>query len=206
MSGYKVKVLQPNNWRRYPVGRLDISVGKEKHEGEKFAAAVLWAEQKFSHVIISVADTLQRFNYMAEGLDKEAAYNLSYKMGTDWIMRNRKYLEGKTIIRWDERLNHPLYKQYIKRTKQTINHCKNLRDSIKLEALDYTSRIGSELTSERMQYLIEEIAVFDMLFKIEPAADVYPGSILPFWEHKAYESKAAFTRIDFTRRKKQTAA
>ena len=43
----------------------------------------------------------------------------------------------------------------------------------------HAQRKNLEITEDRINYLIEEITVFDMFFRIEPAADVYPGSILP---------------------------
>lgn len=200
MHEYKVKILKPNNWRRYPVGRLDISVGMPYHEGPKLEAAIGWASQRFSHIIISLADTLQRHNYMAEGMDADAAYNHSFRLGTEWLERNRATLEGATIIRWDQRLRHPLYGQFVSRTMGHLHTMPAFRESLEEEANGYAARKGLQVTQHRVDYLIEEIAVFDMLFRTEPAADVYPGSILPFWEQDIYENRAAFTRIDFTRK------
>lgn len=200
-NDYKVKILKPNNWRKYPVGRLDISVGMPYHEGEKLKAAVAWAGERFSHLIVSVADTLQRHNFMAEGMEKEAAYNHSYQLGTEWIERNHAILAGATIIRWDQRLMHPLYAQYTRRTLGHFADCPAFQASLEQEAGTYAIRKGQSVSADRINYLIEEVAVFDMLFCIEPAADVYPGSILPFWDQGIYQGKAAFTRIDFTRRK-----
>lgn len=201
MSEYKVKILKPNNWRKYPVGRLDISVGMPNHEGHKLEATIAWASQRFNHIIISVADTLQRHNYMAEGMEKEAAYNLSYQKGTEWIKRNQDILEGTTIIRWEQRLAHPLYAQYTKRTLDHLSMNSAFKYSLREEALSYASRKGLKVTEDRINYLVEEISVFDMLFGIEPAADIYPGSVLPFWEQDIYQTKAAFTRIDFLKKK-----
>jgi tRNA-dependent cyclodipeptide synthase len=201
MNAYKVKILQPNNWRRFPIGRLDVSVGMPNFEGEKLQATMQWAKGKFTHVIVSVADTLQRHNYLAKGVGLENAYNLSYKNGTDWIDRNAESLANTTIIRWDTRLNHPLYMQYLKKTQDHLNDDSALYDALINEAQAYAARKGLDVTNDRISYLIEEIAVFDLMFRVEPAADIYPGSILPFWEHKPYQDKAAFTRIDCIRRK-----
>ncbi|MCB9988312.1 MAG: tRNA-dependent cyclodipeptide synthase [Rhodospirillales bacterium] len=200
MNEYKVKILKPNNWRKYPVGRLDISVGMPNHEDRKFSATMAWAQRRFKHVIVSVADTLQRHNYMAEGMDQETAYTHSYDAGTAWIERHQEHLQNATVIRWDQRLTHPLYMQYMKRTLDHLMENPLFQQSLQDEALGYTARKGLAMTEDRINYLLEEIAVFDLLFKIEPAADVYPGSILPFWEHDIYKPKAAFTRIDFTRK------
>jgi hypothetical protein len=197
MHGYKVKILKPNNWARHPVGRLDISVGQPYHEGEKLRATMAWAKKRYSHVIVSVADTLQRHNF--EGLTTELSYALAEKAGSEWIVRNADILDGVTVIRWDQRLSHPLYSQYRIKTERMILDDKDLYGHMKAAAVEYAVRKGLQTGLNRMEYLIEELAVFDMLFNLEPAADIYPGSMLPFWDHPAYEGRAAFTRIDFTR-------
>lgn len=197
---YKVKILGPNATHSHPVGRLDISVGQPYHEGEKLAAAMRWAHNRFGHVIVSVADTLQRFNLMADGVEQGVAWQKSYDAGTEWIVRNAGVLNGCTVIRWDERVRHPLFQQFMMRTLDLIRDDVDLMRQMHAAANQYADRRGLHHAAPRMGYLIEEMAVFDMLFRLEPAADVYPGSILPFWSHPAYGDRAAFTRIDFVRR------
>ena len=194
---YKVKILKPNTHRAHPVARLDISVGKPNHEGEKLAATMLWARERFQHVIVSVADTLQRHNLMAEGMPAAEASRASLQAGTVWIERNQALLQGCTVIRWDERLAHPLYPQFLDRTEQALLRDKALSQALHDAANDYARRTGIEVSYHRHNYLVEELAVFDMLFGTEPAADIYPGSLLPFWDHDAYQGRAHFTRIDF---------
>lgn len=196
---YKVKVLKPNNHRAHRVGRLDISVGQPNHEGEKLAATVLWARERFQHVIISVADTLQRHNHMAEGMPAVTALEHSRLMGDEWIARNNHLLAGCSVIRWDDRINHPLYPQFLERTQQAILNDKHLNRAMLSAADEFAKRSGLGVSYHRHNYLVEELAVFDMLFGIEPASDIYPGSLLPFWEHDAYKGRAHFTRIDFLR-------
>lgn len=205
MSAYKIKILKPNNWRAHRVGRLDISVGAPNHEGERLETTLAWSASKFAHVIISVADTLQRHNMMADGCGEEDARRISYAEGTAWIERNSgsfQILPSFSIKRWDERLTHPLYGQYLEKTQQYYERDDDIRIATRREAAHYLSRRGSSasMSQHRIDYLVEELAVFDMLFNIEPAADVYPGSMLPFWDMPPWSDRAKFTRIDFVRR------
>lgn len=62
---------------------------------------------------------------------------------------------------------------------------------------EYARRQGLPSSYHRHNYLVEELAVFDMLFGTEPAEDIYPGSLLPFCDHDSYRGRAHFTRIDF---------
>lgn len=197
---YKVKILKPNMHRAHPVGRLDISVGKPNHEGEKLAATVAWARERYQHVIISVADTLQRHNLMAEGIPAMTALKQSRRAGDEWIQRNEHLFAGCSVMRWDERLNHPLYPQFLERTEQAILTDARLRQDLHEASEEYAQRLGITVSYHRHNYLVEELAVFDMLFGTEPAADIYPGSLLPFWDHESYRGRASFTRIDFLKK------
>lgn len=63
---YKVVLNSPSIWRDYSTCRLQISVGKPKHEGDKFFALTEWAAARFDKVYLIVSDTLQRHNLALE--------------------------------------------------------------------------------------------------------------------------------------------
>lgn len=92
-TAYKVKVKHGDDWKLHDTCCLDISVGKNYHEGVKLEATIGWAQHRFKHVAVAVNDTLQRFNAMFTGGMTEAeAAELARQKGDEWILRNKEIL------------------------------------------------------------------------------------------------------------------
>jgi hypothetical protein len=119
-GAYKVVVKSGAAWRDYDTARLEISVGQPYHEGAKFEATVDWVKHRFSHVIVSVNDILQRFNLMFErGLSESRAMSVARHAGSEWIRQQRPVLlrlPGYELCRWNEWLSHPGFSAALEQT------------------------------------------------------------------------------------------
>src|SRR5690554_6664547 len=88
---YKVIVKNKSNWREYDTASLQVSVGYEKHTGDKCQAILGWAKANFDKVIICVNDTLQCYNraYTSElHHDDLSLWDLTAQEGKDWLDSN----------------------------------------------------------------------------------------------------------------------
>ena len=168
---YKVKPLKKGGDQSLGVARLDISVGMEYHEGEKLKATVDWAKRRFETVIVSVADSLQRYN-----LDNN--YSLSMALGDQWLARNKDIIEGCRVQRWDDVIQHRLYD--IGRVQDL--YLRNTAFRLLIEDQIDSLKLQKAPRDASVEYLLEEIAGFAVLFKTQPAIDIYPGSFLRVWD------------------------
>lgn len=220
---YAVKVKNGRGWNAYKTARLQISVGQEYHEGDKFEATINWAKHRFEKTIICVNDTLQRFNFSYKtNMDTSQALFVSESEGAAWVERNKRYIEqlpNFELYRWENWRSHPAYAaeyEYVTNLYQKDNLVKDL---VLQNVLDFWKRRERKadmsgdyhfdtFKKASIEYLLEETAVFFLMFKKERAVDIYPGStLLPCVLAKQYCSgqelyelgERAFTRIDFSR-------
>ena len=216
---YAVKVKTGAGWSDFDTARLQISVGQQYHEGDKLKATFNWVGQRFDKVIICVNDTLQRFNYEMDGMSPEDAFNRSEAKGREWIERNIETIRGLpnyTIHRWEDWRSKPEYQNNLDKVYDLYENNPSFRAALDQNISDFWSRQDRPAEEfERFQeiskhYLLEETAVFSMMFDNEEAADIYPGSILlPCTTFQGKHLDGApqglnmghFTRIDFKRNK-----
>lgn len=224
---YAVKVKNGAGWREHKTARLQISVGQPYHEGEKLAATLEWCRHRFDHVIICVNDTLQRFNHEFDGMSAREAYFKALGDGTGWIERNRAAIErlpSVEIHRWEDWKTWPDFAMSMLRTQELMRTNSEFRDAIRENIAAFWERRKpdaglagqyrfAEFARLSEQYLLEETAVFAIMFRKQRAVDVYPGSVLlPCVIFQGRDVKGApeglgegaFTRIDFSRRKGPT--
>lgn len=186
---YVVKVKNGAGWRGYNTARLQISVGGERHEGEKFKATIDWASHRFDRVIVCVNDTLQRFNYMDQGLSESEAYDRSLEAGRLWLLRHMdeiSTLPDFRIYRWEEWKGADFKTAY-----QKVLKLYRESDEFKNALLE------SQKNNLSKDYLLEEVAVFSLMYRTEKAVDIYPGT-LP--KVMAIFEDQHTTRIDFAKR------
>ena len=224
-GAYKVMVKSGAAWRDYDTARLEISVGQPYHEGAKFEATVDWVKHRFSHVIVSVNDILQRFNLMFErGLSESRAMSVARHAGSEWIRQQRPVLlrlPGYELCRWNEWLSHPGFSAALEQTGTFYEQHQGFRDAVcanigavwgrKLRSSSaYKEADFPRFFDLSKQYILEETAVFSLMFQERPAVDIYPGTLLFMWNLFAQGSlpgapegleKGCFTRIDFQRNK-----
>jgi hypothetical protein len=144
--------------------------------------------------------------------------------GSEWISRHRPLLSrlpGCEISRWNEWLTHPGFSPALEQTSALYEHHQGFRDAVcaNIGAL-WSRKLGSSSVYAEehfphffdlsKQYILEETAVFSLMFRERPAVDIYPGTLLFMWGLFAEGSlpgapegleKGCFTRIDFRRNK-----
>lgn len=213
---YIVKVKNGAGWHAYDTARLQISVGQEYHEGEKFEATIHWVKHRFDKVIICVNDTLQRHNLIFRGMDKDKARSYSAEQGDSWIERNRIYLDELGVYelyRWSDWTQTYAYKLEQSKVINLFKTNSFFRDQVEEEMLLFWERAKKKnpyMSESRFHdfrlhstmYLLEECAVFQLMFKHCRAVDIYPGSTLLPCKLSGVKDlgERGYTRIDFSRK------
>ncbi len=218
---YAVKVKTGAAWRKYSTCRLQISVGHDSHDGAKFEATIRWASRRFKEVILCVNDTLQRYNTLAiQECSDESVRSLWRAEGDAWLARNKhlfQLLPDYKIFRWDHWLNSSDYNVRREQVDMFYLQHEYFRSAIKENITSFWYRNRDRKNYESFEkfsnysreYLLEETAVFSMMFDQKEAVDIYPGSVLlpatifrnnPVSGMPQGLDKGVFTRIDFKRR------
>lgn len=213
---YTVKVKNGAGWRAYDQARLQISVGQEYHEGEKLLATLQWAAERFEKVIICVNDTLQRHNFEFEGQTPAQAFATAEAAGRQWIERNFSLISRvprREIIRWEEWRTDPAYAAGLEIMNRLYDENRNFRTDVENEAESFWTRAlkrdqapaaerHDDFKRHSTAYLLEECAVFQLMFARDRAVDIYPGStLLPCKLGTAQDlGSRGYTRIDFRRK------
>jgi hypothetical protein len=188
-GNYIVKVKNGAAWRDYRTARLQISVGGERHEGEKFSATVEWVKHRFDKAIVCVND-MQRFNYMANGMSEIEAFDCSLTAGREWLARHSHEiatLPRFELYRWEE-WKGPEFSRTHQDVLKLYNDSEEFRAAIEDGVKNRLSR----------DYLLEEVAIFSLMYRKEKAVDIYPGT-LPKAMDIFHDQHT--TRIDFVKRK-----
>lgn len=188
---YAVRVKNGAKWREYRDARLQISVGGDRHEGEKFNATIDWVKNRFDKTIICVNDTLQRYNYISKGMAPDRAYEETLKAGDRWLDRNLAAIEklpNYELHRWNEWLKDPSYQSVFDSVVDLYNSDEAFQDAI----------YESQKNKWSKEYLLEEIAVFSLMYRYHNAVDIYPGT-MP--EAMNIFQNQHTTRIDFARKR-----
>lgn len=209
------KVKRACQWDSFKHARLQISVGQDYHEGDRLKATLEWASNNFDTVTVCVNDTLQRHNMEFSGVDAKKALDLSENNGREWIERNIETMRAYPnirIVRWNEWAGRKEYPQILQKMHDLYNNSSSMKDAVETEIYNFWKRRGdgvqehySSFHYHAKNYLLEECAVFSMMFSEQEAADIYPGStLLPCALFKDM-GKYGFTRIEFKSQKLQVA-
>ncbi len=213
---YTLKVKNGAGWRAFDIARLQISVGQEYHEGEKLLATLDWANERFDKIIICVNDTLQRHNFEFKGHTTDEAFALSEEAGRHWIERNLnpiRQLPNYEIIRWEKWRTDPAYNYGLDTMKRLYTQNNIFKADVDQEIDSFWQRAlkrenhpdnsdYEKFRQHSLSYLLEECAIFQLMFARDEAVDIYPGStLLPC---KLSPSKGlgtrGYTRIDFRKK------
>ena len=222
---YAVKVKNGAGWRTHNTARLQISVGQPYHEGDKLAATLNWVRHRFDHVVICVNDSLQRFNHQyEEGLSEDEAFAKAHDAGTAWIARNRELIDALPSVelhRWEDWKARSDFEDTMQTTLAFYDSNREFREAITASIAARWKRWSvsdglsgqyrfADFAANARTYLLEETAVFSLMFKTDNAVDVYPGSVLlpcVLFQGRKVEGApegldlGTFTRIDFARNK-----
>lgn len=192
MSGinYKVRARGKWDWKQFDTVRMEISVGQPYHEGDKLREAMSWARENFGKRVLIVGDAPQRYNLMfTQGLSEKEAYNVAVESGTAWLARNKPFLHGMEITRWDEWKNHRSYQAVEKQVhdlyKTNAGFHAALQDAITgvwLRRYAAGTFDKSEFYALSEQYLLEETTVFAVAYDAIGGISAYPGDFLQVWE------------------------
>lgn len=172
-------------------GYMGISLHSRNHEGEGLAAMVEWMNMRgqFEHVRVGLSDTLNRFNYAhSHRVSLTEAYKAVAQSGDAWLAENSKILDGLAmphdLRRWSHWLEN--YRQEIEQNKTLFEHAYDedagLRSSIDADISAFLTRTHKLHDIEQLEasrrYLIEELAVYSAILRVNPATTVYPGKQL----------------------------
>jgi len=214
---YKVCVKDKNNWSGHHTARLQISLGNPKQDGVKMFAMTEWAAARFDKVIFIVSDTLQRHNLaLRHGISLEDAHGLALMQGHEWMVRNKAAIDiapRRVVTVWDEWLSRPDFAA----TRQEINALYEqnaaLREAVVDKARQFSARHHPQYAESGLdtsiEYVLEELAAFAIMFKETPAADFYAGTwlreifavlyTLPLSDLMRGFRKVDFAEVDFAR-------
>ena len=202
------KVKRACDWDTFDHARLQISVGQDYHEGMELKATLEWASNNFETVTVCVNDTLQRHNYEFTGTSPEDAYRVSMEDGEEWIGRNLSYIESYPnimVVRWNEWRDRETYSTILQGMHDLYDTNKVFRKAVDDEITNFWQRrkvawrddMFSKFKHHSKEYLLEECAVFSIMFSEQEAADVYPGSTLLPCSLLKGMGKYGFTRLKF---------
>lgn len=206
---YKVNTLT-KEWRGLHAARLGVSLGQPYHEGAKFEALCEWTSKRFLETEVMIADTLQRWNTLAQGRTDGSRITAEWQAkGDAWLERNKAALDmlkGLTVTRWDDYIHRDSFPEHLQTVHAAYQDDTAFRAKIDDAAQTYIER--NQLRTDALPfsrgYLFEECAVFLQMNADVPKADIYPGSFFPVREVFGLDN-LHFTRVDFTRRKLEVA-
>ena len=198
---YKIKIvdsfpkLSSKELKLYKQAYLGISLKNSIFWEEGFEQILAWASANFDSCLIVVADYLHRHNeQILHGTSEEQSIKTALELGAKYteqlLPKLAKFPNQKfKIVHRKDLLNQEKYQKsadylnefYLKNTK--------FKDSIDKSATHFISRqqergVKFEVTESEgidlsIKYLLEEMAVFDILVAQNWQVEIYPGTQLP---------------------------
>lgn len=171
-------------------GYMGISLGSGLHRSSGLCHMLDWVntESGFSFLRIGLSDTLNRFNESGSDACEKAR-----RAGDSWLAENEPLLARLEIpfelIRWDH-----WESTYPDRVERNRSHYRSAFDAdpafraAVLEDIERFSqrRYGRSADPSTMRslrdYLIEEAAVYEEIYRDYPNTTIYPGAQLKFAE------------------------
>lgn len=207
------RITLPRNERHgFNKARLNISVGQDYHEGEKFLAQTEWVARHFNECVINICDTLQRHNLEASGIHPIQAQKMALINGKGWLERNNnaiRLLPKPTIIHWDKWLSHPEWEQATQTIEGAYHHNPTFKKIADETAESFLKRREFHSNKElkiahdySLRYILEE-AAFAQISSYQDVADIYPGTFPPIFDYMreiGMTAPVSMTSIGFKRR------
>jgi hypothetical protein len=170
---------------------LNVSVGHEGYEGEKFAAIISLIQDSFGSCIISVDDSLQRYT-MALDRPEDVSFfhNMANNEGELWLARNQIYYSQLTnlenVIRWDTWLQHSGLPDIKNKIMSVIKGDPSYKEVFDQSINNYLARFTKRLSDfphfnqKRarllcLEYLVEEYSVLCLWPELKCHFEVYPN-------------------------------
>lgn len=217
---YKVRARNGHPWQNQNTVRMEISVGREYQEGKKLEAAMNWATDNFKNVVVLVADTQQRYNFMfyKYDLSEKSAFEIAKIAGDQWISRNSNFLNHHNIkiVRWEDIKNNNEYDKAYQEIVEFYNTSDPFKQDVDYGIKEHWDRQDHSLNDKEKywklstQYALEELAVFSLFYAKEKGISAYPGTLTftrAMYNNKEQEKApesfryALYTSLNFERRK-----
>lgn len=171
-------------------GYMGISLHSRNHTGLSFASIVDWLNKNttFEEIRIGLSDTLNRHNYMSDGLSEQQAIKKSLDKGNEWLEENNASIQRLDvpyhIIRWSHWLEHrpaTIFKN-IQKYQKAYKDISEFKQAIDKDIESFQTR-GSAMdrtfdSQASYRYLIEELAVYEEIFENYGCDVFYPGKQL----------------------------
>jgi hypothetical protein len=184
------------NWYPLISGQawMGISMCSRNHTGESLEAIVSWLNTAdYTNIRIGISDTLNKHNHIMSG--DAYAWEKARREGDLWLDQNLQTLKKLTIpyqiFRWDDWISNSPEKVNQNQIKYRNAFYKDpvLRDALLTDIDGFFSRKGStladtpfEIAAHSLNYLIEELAVYEVIFSNYPCTVIYPGKQLKCFE------------------------
>jgi tRNA-dependent cyclodipeptide synthase len=167
-----------------------VSVSDHPLSIERNLAGLAWIEQHFSNYACLVGDSLYRMTLrIRHGGTNEDAEARAIATGTEYLTRlTSGLLIIPKVIRTSHVLHAPEFEQAAKFIQIAFKENGRLQKSILADAHEYcerqarSNRIGISVNDAieiSVQYLLEELAIYQFLAERGWLGDVYPGPGLP---------------------------
>ncbi|KXX68775.1 hypothetical protein [Flammeovirga sp. SJP92] len=168
---------------------IPISLSNPNHYNEKFELIINWASQNYSEIVMNLADSLYRHNYLKEDLDYQRARKIAYEKGNSWIDTHKTTLNRyaiNQINRWDKWLEDEDFISNLETIDQEYEKNDLFRSTIDYEVDVYLKRKIREsqstdfIKTQSIKFLLEEAAVYPIIGKYYKADRIYPSKT-PEW-------------------------
>jgi|GEM_PF-1137617 hypothetical protein len=171
---------------------LTISIGQDTKKNSRLEAMLDLILQYFDKCTIALHDTLQRHTMaMQVGGRSVDYYKASRSLGDLWLLTNKnlcnRYASRVKIIRWDEWINHSLYKKYRDMIVNEMNKDQGYKQYLLSSINKYLDRYEKRLSQPEnfnransedvcLDYLIEECAVLCLWPITDCHYEIYDGT------------------------------
>jgi tRNA-dependent cyclodipeptide synthase len=163
-------------------------------EGDSLKALLFWTAEKFERTLVIVGDYLNRFNErILFGCDEKRAGELAVERGDLFISHTKELFSGLApgkivLTRWKEHLLSEQFGRVKLLLDEIFKTNEQFRSSVEYDASSFVERQRKHNKSiavdmeEAMrlscEYIIEEIAVFNLLSEAGWDVELYPGAEL----------------------------
>lgn len=171
------------DWAAYRTCCLDISLYNRYQEGDYLRHTIQWINDRFSHCIVNLGDTLHRHNLREEYNSMQAAHTKARQLGNEWLIKNRTILDNfdiaYNIIRNDDWLKDSNFKSVHQALWDFYKNDQEFAAVVDCDVNGFINRqknmSSEDATAISLAYLLEETAVDIMYGKQGGVAHLYPG-------------------------------
>ena len=170
---------------------IGISLENPLFEGETLPAMLGWATSRFEQCLVIIGDYLNRFNeQIINGCDANKAGEFAIIQGDSFISKTKEIFgqlpAGKVqLTRWKEHLQGEGFSRSKNILDEIFESNEEFRASVEYDAVSFVKRqqkhnrslsLGiEEAIRLSCEYILEEVAVFNVLSERGWNVELYPG-------------------------------